>query len=105
VEGLYLITVEALPNPGTEDFEEYGGAFVNVYIRETSEASALGAAEQEVASAGWSCKAVESVEYVTREDFIDDPDGLENFLEALKDGVVTVFHTYPVGPDEDDVVH
>jgi hypothetical protein len=105
MDGLYLVTIEALPNPGTEDFDECGGAYVNAYIRESSEASALESAQRVITEAGWSCKAVESVAYVTREDFVEEDEGLESFEQALAEGVVLVFHTYPVGPDDEDVVH
>ena len=32
--GVYLVTIEALPNAGTADFAEFGGAYVNVYVSE-----------------------------------------------------------------------
>ena len=103
--GLYLVTIEALPNAGTEDFEEFGGAYVNAYVKEASEEAALAVAQREIAEAGWSCKAVESVVYVTHEDYADDDEGIESFKQALLDGVVLDFHTYPVEPEDDDAVH
>jgi hypothetical protein len=103
--GLYLVTIEAEPNAGTEDFEEFGGAFVNVYIREASEEAALASAQRAVAQSGWTCKAIEGIAYVTREDFTDEQDGLESFEHALTEGVVLDFHTFPIGADDDDVVH
>jgi len=103
--GLFLVTIEALPNAGTEDFEEFGGAYVNAYVNEPSEAAALASAQREIAAAGWSCKAVDNVAYVTDDDFAQDDEGLESFKQALIDGVVLDFHTYPVEPEGDDAVH
>jgi len=103
--GLYLVTIEALPNAGTEDFDEFGGAYVNAYIVEDTEAAALASAQREIAEAGWSCKSVEKVAYVTNEDFAEDDEGIESFKQALVDGVVLDFHTYPVEPQDDDAVH
>jgi len=103
--GLYLVTIEALPNAGTDDFAEFGGAYVNVYISEASEAAALASAQREIAEAGWSCKTVENVTYVTREDFPENDEGIESFEQALVDGLVLDFHTYPIEPEGDDAVH
>ena len=103
--GLYLVTIEALPNPGTEDFLEFGGAYVNAYVDEPSEAVALESAQREIAEAGWSCKSVDNVAYVTHEDFAQDDEGIESFNQALVDGLVLDFHTYPVEPEDDDAVH
>ena len=105
MRGIYLVTVEALPAPGSQAFEEFGGAYVNVYLEEHSEGSARAAAQREIEDAGWICKAIEKVAYVTREDFADDPDGAANFDQALIDGATLVFHTFPIGPDDEDVVH
>jgi len=45
------------------------------------------------------------VAYVTDDDFAQDDEGLESFKQALIDGVVLDFHTYPVEPEGDDAVH
>ena len=105
VDELYLVTIEALPNPGTEEYENCGGAYVNVYVREESEAAALETAQREVAASGWTCKSIEHTGVVTREDFTEDDDGLEYFEQAIEEGVVLVFHTFPISPDEGDAVH
>jgi hypothetical protein len=105
MSGLYLVTVEAEPSADTDDSREYGGAYVNVYIQAASEAAALAAAQREIAQAGWACKAIDRVTYVTREDFTNEDDGLESFEQALIDGVRLDFHTFPIGAEDDDAVH
>lgn len=50
-------------------------------------------------------KAIDKVVYVTREDFTGEDDGLESFELALVEGVVLVFHTFPVGAGDDNGVH
>jgi hypothetical protein len=105
MSGLYLVTIEAEPNAGTDDFREFGGAYINVYIREISEAAALATAQREVAEAGWICKSIEKVEYVTRDDFTDEHEDLESFEQALVDGVVLDFYTFPIGADDSGAAH
>ncbi|NGP52508.1 hypothetical protein [Thioalkalivibrio sp. XN8] len=105
MKGLWVVTIEALPSARSDAFAQYGGAFVLVYVTETSKEAALAAAQREISDAGWNCKAVESNTYTTRDDFTGDVAGLERFDQALIDGAVVVFHTYPVEPDKDDGVH
>jgi len=90
MDGLHVVTIEALPSVGSGAFGQYGGAFVSVYTAESSEQAALTLAQREIADAGWSSKAVEKVAYVTRDDFHGDDVGLSHFNQAIVDGVVLV---------------
>ena len=105
MSGLYVITIDALPLPGSETADTYGGAYINVYTTEQSETAALQTASREVAEAGWQSRAVEKVAFVTRDDFVEDSKGLEYFDQAQIDGVVLVVHTFPHTPDDEDVRH
>lgn len=105
MSGLYLITIEALPAPGSEAADHYGGAYINAYTTEGSEAAAIEAASREVSEAGWQSRAIERVEFLNREDFSEDPEGLEYFDQAQIDGIVLVIHTFPNTPDDEDVRH
>src|SRR5687768_5697829 len=105
MDGLYLVTIDALPLPGTEAANSYGGAYINVYTVDQSEAAALLTASREVAEAGWQSRAIESVSFVTLEDFEDDSDGLAYFEQAQMDGIVLVVHTFSNEADDADVKH
>lgn len=105
MDGIYLVTIEALPLPGSDSAALYGGAYINVYTKDLSESAALETASREVTEAGWRSQSVERVEFLTREDFADDSEGLEYFDQAQLDGIVVVVHTYPNEPDEADVRH
>ena len=100
-----MVTIDALPLPGTEATNSYGGAYINVYTVDQSEAAALATASREVAGAGWQSRAIESVSFVTRSDFEDDSDGLTYFDQAKMDGVVLVVHTFSNEADDVDVRH
>jgi hypothetical protein len=103
--GLYLITIEALPVPGSKAADTCGGAYINVYTTEPSESAAVQAASREVAEAGWQSRAIEKVVFVTREDYDEDSEGLEYFDQALIDGIVLVVHSFPNTPDDEDIRH
>ena len=105
MNGLYVVTIDALPLPGSEAAEEFGGAYINVYTTDQSESAALQTASREVSEAGWQSRAIEKVVFVTREDFDDDSDGLAYFDQARIDGIVLVVHTFPNMPDQEDARH
>ena len=105
MDGLYVVTIDALPLPGTDDVNLYGGAYINVYIVEESEAAALSTASREVAEAGWQSRAIESVAFVTRKDFEYDSEALAHFEQAQIDGVVLVLHTFSNEAHDADVRH
>ena len=83
----------------------YGGAYINVYTTEDSKEAALQLASREVAEAGWQSRSIENIEYVTREDLVEESEWLEYFDQALIDGYVLVVHTFPNTPDDEDVRH
>ncbi len=97
--------LDAQPRPGTEAFVKYGGASINVYTTELSEAAALSIAEQEVSDAGWQVRSIDETFLLARGDLVDAPDGLAYFEQALLDGVVVVIDTYPATLERTDRVH
>lgn len=105
MDGLYVVTIDALPLPGTEAANSYCGAYINVYTTEQSEVAALATASREVADSGWQSRAIERVAFVTRKDFEDDSDGLAHFEQAQIDGIVIVMHTFSNEADDADVRH
>ena len=101
-----LVMVDALPQPGTPAFAEYGGATINVYTTELSEQDAIALASREVAEAGWQLQTVDDTYLLTRPDLVEaTPEGVAYFEQALLDGVVLVIHTYPASAQEGDLVH
>ena len=105
MDGLYIVTIDALPLPGTDAAESYGGAYINVYTTDQSEAAAVSTASREVTEAGWQSRAIQSVSFVTRKDFEDDSDDLAYFEQAQIDGIVLVVHTFPNEAEDADVRH
>ncbi|GAB3374428.1 hypothetical protein GCM10027431_26960 [Lysobacter rhizosphaerae] len=102
MDGIYVVTVEASPLPGSERFFEFGGAYINVYTTSKTETDAIAVATVEVREAGWQFDAIDDVNWVTRDDLTDTESGLEYFEQALLDGIVIVVHTFP--PDTGDQV-
>ncbi|WP_293389357.1 hypothetical protein [Nevskia sp.] len=106
METVRLVMVDALPQPGTRAFAEYGGATINVYTTELAEQAAVALATREVMEVGWQLQAIDETYLLTRADLAEaTPEGVAYFEQALLDGVVVVIHTYPATPQEGDLVH
>ena len=105
MDGIYVVTVEASPIPGSDRFFEFGGAYINVYTTSKTEAEALVVATTEVQETGWQLDLIDDVNWVTRADFEDAESGLEYFEQALLDGAVVVVHTFPPDTGEPVVEH
>ena len=105
MEGIYVITLEARPQPDSAEAAEVAGAYVNVYTTARTEEAALEVAGTEIREAGWTVVAVDRANWVTRAEVEESPDALPYFEQALLDGVVLVFHTYAHRGEEPDVLH
>lgn len=103
---IFYIQYEAVPAPGSEDFETTGGAFVNCWVQVESiqEAQKLTAAA--VMGRGWTIRAVEEeCREVTELYYSENDEGVEHYRQAVADGECYVFHQWPAEPQEDDDVH
>ena len=102
---LFIVTLTARPTRQLEGFAELGGAHVNCWIEANSGADAVAQAEAEIRAADWIPETVDSVRPVTSSDYADDITGREYFEQAIIDGVVIVFHTWPRGSDAHSDLH
>ena len=97
--------IDASPAPGSDLFESCGGATVNVFTTTPDERDAISVACQKITEAGWRVNSIEETHWVTREDYTEDQTGIEYFDQAMIDGSVLVFHTYPPEIQDGDAVH
>jgi hypothetical protein len=105
MEEVRVVRLEARPSLTSAEFEHVAGAFVNIYTTARSEAEALAIAGAEIAEAGWLIISVEDQYSLTRAEAQATPDLLPYYEQALLDGVALVFHNYPHGGEEPDVLH
>ena len=103
---VFYVQYEAAPSPGSEHFENAGGAYVSCWVKAGSETQASRQASAVIKESGWNILAVEKRCYeVTEEAYAEDDEGLEHYLHAVTDGECYVFHQWPVEPQEGDDVH
>jgi hypothetical protein len=107
---LFLLTVEARPEPDSDEFGTAGGAFVNCWVNADDLRTAERRSVALIEKLGWRPHRFEEWELVTRATYVhrqpEDDDGLElrEIVEqTFIDGEVCVFNIWPVNaPDADD---
>lgn len=97
---IFLITYHAVPTEKAEQFEMYGGAYVNCYIEADNIYEGLKKAEQEIKDSDWT-------DLDFQDAMVADPDNMgsdkiEYYEQALIDKEVLVFHCYPINEEEEE---
>lgn len=99
---MYFFTFLSQPKPGNDSYSQYGGAYVNCWINSEKQEEAEEIARQCIDGFGWTVEAKEEDHVIYEEDYADSEEGLECYRKAEREGSCFVFHTYPLGPHEDD---
>ena len=98
---MQLVMLKARQHPDFDHDEVYGGSFINCYMKDRTVDGALNDAKAWVEERGWYILNVEE-HYEIDEASFDEPDGgKEYYDQALIDGQVFVFFTYPIEDGED----
>jgi hypothetical protein len=91
---VWFVSVTSFPvEPG--EFAKFGGAHVNCWLVVETEAQAIRRATELVEGYGWRVESVDRCQATERAHYDTDSDDLEYFEQALIDGEVVVFHTWP----------
>src|SRR4051812_13090323 len=102
---MFFFTFLVAPMPDSEHFNSYGGAAANCWIEAASRDEANTRARAAVADAGWCIESIEEDGEVDQNTYDVDDKGRQHFEQALLDGAVFCFHTWPPDLQEGDVVH
>lgn len=87
----YLVS----PKKRTSAFEQYGGAHANCWIKVKEKAKAEQKARALIAESEWKIDSLEDEHPVSRDWYSASSEGLQYFEQALVDGGVVVFYTWP----------
>lgn len=93
---MHYLQFEATPQPNHPEASSLGGAFVNCWVVADTQSDAEAMARKNIAEQLWRIdKLVEC--FVDDRDLYDaDADQLQYYDQAVIDGEVYVFHTYPI---------
>ncbi len=98
-----IITFVGRPDINSVEATEVGGAMIDCYVAGMSADEAVEHARREIHETRWHIESLDDVGVLVESDFDDDPTGKEYFDQALIDGFVMMFHTWP-NNDPDDIV-
>jgi hypothetical protein len=108
-EELFLVTIEARPQPDSAEYGISEGAFVNCWINADDLRTAERRAVELVHENGWRPHRFEDWDIVTRDTYADEkpgedePDFRELVEQAFADGDACIFNTWPVdAPDAEE---
>jgi hypothetical protein len=92
---MYFFTFLATPTPDAKEFADTAGAYVHCWIQEEERAEAEQRASGLIHDYGWSVEALEEGSTVTGDTYSEEDEDREFYEEALMEGAVLVFNTWP----------
>lgn len=101
---MFFYTFLAVPTPDAKEFHDSGGAYVNCWIRSDGgdRHQAEARASELIHEYGWSVEALEEGAVVNSASYGEDDEDREFFEQALVEGEVLVFNTWPRGEDGEE---
>ncbi len=99
---IYYLMIEAVPSRNNPESNEFGGAYINCWVKASTQKDALNRAKDYINGENWTYIKTEDIWEAQRLSYIDLPDSLECYDEACKNGLSAIFNTWPVGEDNAD---
>jgi hypothetical protein len=96
---MYHLTFLAVPTPDAKEFHNAGGAYVTCWIQNQDRQDAEQRARNLIEEYGWTVESFEEGATVTSADYTGDDEDREFYEQALAEGEVLVFNTWPRGED------
>lgn len=96
---IYYLMIEAIPNLKNPERNEFGGAYINCWVKASTQKDALKRAKEYIDEEGWIFIKVEDAWVAQRQFYMDTPESLECFDEACKNGLSAIFYTWPIYED------
>ena len=99
---MIFLFLECQPNEDAPEFEEVLGAFVTMWIDTDSKDEAVKTAHKSIEEELWTVDELEDPIVVTEKSYDDNPEGLNGYFEAKKEGVYYEFYMYDEEDEDDD---
>lgn len=97
---IYYLLIEGKPYTSNKESKEVAGGFINCWIKANDEATAEERAIKYINNQEWEVLNIEEIFVAHRERYLDEPDSLECFEQAVSCGIGSIFYTWPF--DEED---
>ena len=92
---IYYLLLEGKPNINNEESKEITGAYINCWVNTKDKAIKY------INTQEWESLNTEEIYITTRERYIDEPDSLKWFDQAINFGVGAIFYTWPIDDDDE----
>lgn len=99
---IYYLLLEGKPYINNEEGKEVSGAYINCWVKANNETTAKDDAIKYINSQEWEPLNIEEMYVTNRERYIDEPDSLECYDQAINSGVGAIFYTWSID-EEDDI--
>ena len=98
---IYNFTFLAVPTQEAKEIATAGGAYVECWIQSDDRDQAEERATDLIYDYGWAVESLEAEAIVTRADYEEDGENRQFYEQALTEGEVLVFHTWPPGEEDE----
>ena len=92
---MFYLTFLAAPTPDAKEFHDAGGAYVSCWIQNGDPQTAEQRARELIQDYGWTVESFEEGATVTGADYAADDEDRQFYEQALMEGEVLVFNTWP----------
>jgi len=99
---MFFLTFLATPTPDAKEFHDAGGAYVSCWIQSAERQAAEERARDLIQDYGWSVEELEEGAIVTGADYDPGDEDREFYEQALVEGEVLVFNTWPRGEGDEE---
>jgi hypothetical protein len=99
---MFFFTFLATPTPEAKEYSDTGGAYVHCWVQGEQRGEAEQRASGLIHDYGWSVEALEEGATVTSADYAEEDEDREFYEEALMEGAVLVFNTWPRDEEDQD---
>lgn len=100
---MFLFTIRAKPDPSNQTVDrDVGGAYVNVWVDSPEKDAAEAIARHYISDAGWFSEMTMEAIWVIENDYDENSEDREFFLEAQENGSCLVFNQWSKSTDDSD---
>ena len=97
---VYFLFIEAKPRSDNDESEEFGGAYINCWVKAKSEKAAINEAKNYIDYEGWEIVNIEEISLSSRDWYDDKSDYQICYDSACENGIDAIFNTWQLEEDE-----
>ena len=96
---IYYLLVEAVPDRNNPERQEFGGAYINCWVKATTKEDAVTRTKAYIAAENWTFVKILDVFIAQKQLYADEPDSAVCYDEACENGISAIFYTWSIDPD------